>query len=73
VESSSECGNEPSGSIRCRETIEWLHNSVVLSSIESVKSVEIRTIACPDSTTLLSDVCSPMLLQVSVNCSAEAP
>jgi hypothetical protein len=26
VESSSELGNEPSGSIKCRETTEWLHN-----------------------------------------------
>jgi hypothetical protein len=25
-ESSCELGNEPSGSIKCRETIEWLHN-----------------------------------------------
>jgi hypothetical protein len=25
-ESSCECGNEPSGSIKCWETIEWLHN-----------------------------------------------
>jgi hypothetical protein len=26
MESSCECGYEPSGSIKCRETIEWLHN-----------------------------------------------
>jgi hypothetical protein len=26
VESSCECGNEISGSIKCWETIEWLHN-----------------------------------------------
>jgi hypothetical protein len=26
VESSCECGNEPSGSIKCWETTEWLHN-----------------------------------------------
>jgi hypothetical protein len=26
VESSCERGNEPSGSIKCWETIEWLHN-----------------------------------------------
>jgi hypothetical protein len=26
VESSCECGNEPLGSIKCWETIEWLHN-----------------------------------------------
>jgi hypothetical protein len=25
AECSSECGNEPSGSIKCRETTEWLH------------------------------------------------
>jgi hypothetical protein len=24
--SSCECGNEPSGSIKCSETTEWLHN-----------------------------------------------
>jgi hypothetical protein len=26
VESSRECGYEPSGSIKCWETIKWLHN-----------------------------------------------
>jgi hypothetical protein len=26
VESSCECGNEPSGSIKCWESTEWLHN-----------------------------------------------
>jgi hypothetical protein len=26
VESSCECHNEPSGCIKCWETIEWLHN-----------------------------------------------
>jgi hypothetical protein len=26
VESSCECGYEPSGSIKCWETIKWLHN-----------------------------------------------
>jgi hypothetical protein len=26
MESSCECGNEPSGSMKCWETIEWLHN-----------------------------------------------
>jgi hypothetical protein len=26
VESSCECGNEPSGSTNCCESIEWLHN-----------------------------------------------
>jgi hypothetical protein len=26
VESVCECCNEPSGSIKCSETIEWLHN-----------------------------------------------
>jgi hypothetical protein len=26
VERSCDCGNEPSGSIKCWETIEWLHN-----------------------------------------------
>jgi hypothetical protein len=26
VESSCECGNEPSGFMKCWETIEWLHN-----------------------------------------------
>jgi hypothetical protein len=26
VESFSECGNEPSGSIKCGEILEWLHN-----------------------------------------------
>jgi hypothetical protein len=26
VESSCELGNEPSGSIKCWETTEWLHN-----------------------------------------------
>jgi hypothetical protein len=26
VESSCECGYEPSGSMKCWETIEWLHN-----------------------------------------------
>jgi hypothetical protein len=35
VESSCACGNEPSGSIKCWKTIEWLHNSrVVLSSVQ---------------------------------------
>jgi hypothetical protein len=39
VESSCECSNEPSGSIKFWETIEWLHNwwaLIVLSSIELV-------------------------------------
>jgi hypothetical protein len=31
VESSCECSDEPSGSIKCWETIEWLHN---LSSVQ---------------------------------------
>jgi hypothetical protein len=26
VETSRKCGNEPLGSIKCRKTIEWLHN-----------------------------------------------
>jgi hypothetical protein len=26
VENSYECGNEPAGSIKCWETVEWLHN-----------------------------------------------
>jgi hypothetical protein len=26
VETSCECGNEPSGYIKCWETIEWIHN-----------------------------------------------
>jgi hypothetical protein len=26
VEGSWECGDEPSGSIKCWESIEWLHN-----------------------------------------------
>jgi hypothetical protein len=26
LESSCECGNEPSDSINCMETVEWLHN-----------------------------------------------
>jgi hypothetical protein len=26
VESSCECGHEPSGSIKCWDTINWLHN-----------------------------------------------
>jgi hypothetical protein len=26
VESSCECGNEPSGFLKCWETIKWLHN-----------------------------------------------
>jgi hypothetical protein len=26
VESSCECGNEPSGSLKCWEVLEWLHN-----------------------------------------------
>jgi hypothetical protein len=34
VESSCECGNEPSGSIKCWETIEWLHNWWPLGSAQ---------------------------------------
>jgi hypothetical protein len=39
VESSCEFGNEPLGSVKCWETIEWLHNwwPLVLSSIELVR------------------------------------
>jgi hypothetical protein len=36
VESSCEYGYEPSGSIKCSETIKWLASRVVLSSIELV-------------------------------------
>jgi hypothetical protein len=34
VESSCECGNEPSGSIKCWETTEWLHNLWPLDSAQ---------------------------------------
>jgi hypothetical protein len=36
VESSCELGNEPSGSIKCWETTDWLHNLRPLSSTEIV-------------------------------------
>jgi hypothetical protein len=37
VESSCECGDEPSDSIKCWDIVEWLHNSgIVLSPIELV-------------------------------------
>jgi hypothetical protein len=34
VESSCKCGNETSGSIKCCETIEWLHNCGLSSSAQ---------------------------------------
>jgi hypothetical protein len=37
--SSCECGYEPSGSIKCWETIKWLYNRWPLSSIELVSDL----------------------------------
>jgi hypothetical protein len=39
VESSCECGNEHSGSIKCWEVLEWLHNWRTLSSVSSIELV----------------------------------
>jgi hypothetical protein len=39
VESFCEFGNEPSGSIKCGETIEWLHNWWPLSSSADLRGV----------------------------------
>jgi hypothetical protein len=41
VESSCECGNEPSGSINCWETIEWLHSWWPLELVSSRKQPRI--------------------------------
>jgi hypothetical protein len=35
VESASECGNVPLGSIKCKETMEWLHNWWYLGILNS--------------------------------------
>jgi hypothetical protein len=37
VESSCECDNEPSGSIKCWEIIEWLHNWLSLGFSSSAQ------------------------------------
>jgi hypothetical protein len=34
VENSCECGEEPSGSIKCWDTIDWLHIGVLPSSVQ---------------------------------------
>jgi hypothetical protein len=39
MESSRECGYEPSGSIKCWETINWLHNWWALEILSSVELV----------------------------------
>jgi hypothetical protein len=47
VENSCELGNEPSGSIKCCETTEWMHNlwpQVVLSTRDLVSYDELEHI-----------------------------
>jgi hypothetical protein len=47
VESSCELGNEPSGSIKCWETTEWLHNLWPLEKYSAPQSYLVELILLP--------------------------
>jgi hypothetical protein len=62
VESSCKHGNEPSGSITCWETTEWLHNLWPLERYSAPQSWAVLVILIKNKNVLLTETCERSLL-----------